>query len=111
MHKLARAAGAADMFSILSDRKERYYLGYPVTFVSAMPSVEANSQICAILGDLQLGAYLGERKGLEIAKSSEAYFKNDQLGVRGRERVAITVFGVGDTSEAGPIVGLITAAA
>ncbi|MHC4460921.1 MAG: phage major capsid protein [Planctomycetota bacterium] len=110
MQKLARAAGAADMFSVLSDRKERYYLGYPVEFVSAMPSVEANSQICALLGDLQLGAYLGERKVLTIEQSSDHLFANNQIAVRGTERVDINAFGVGDTTEAGPIVGLITAA-
>lgn len=111
MYKLARAAGAADLFAILTDKKERFFMGYPVEFVSAMPSAEADSQICALLGDLSLGAYLGERKQLSIAKSSDVYFANDQIGVRGIERVAITVYGVGDTTEAGPVVGLITAAA
>ncbi len=108
MHRLARAAGAADMFSILSDRKERYFMGYLVNFIHAMPSVEANSQICAVLGDLQLGAYLGERRELRIDRSTDVYFANDQIGFRGIERIDINAFGVGDTSEAGPIVGLIT---
>ena len=85
-------------------------MGYPVEFVSAMPSLEADSQICALLGDLQLGAFLGERKQITIAKSTDVFFANDQLGVRGTERISINAYGVGDTSEAGPIVGLITAA-
>lgn len=110
MHKLARGAGAADMFSILTNRKERYFMGYEVVFVSAMPSVEADSQICAILGDLKLGSYLGERRQLEIARSEHRYFENDLIGVRGLERIDINAYGVGDTSEAGPVVGLITAA-
>lgn len=110
MYKLARAAGAADLFAILTDKKERFFMGYPVEFVSAMPSTEANSQVCALLGSLSLGAYLGERKQLSIAKSTDVFFKNDQIGVRGIERVAVTVFGAGDKTEAGPIVGLITAA-
>ena len=110
VYPLARAAGVANIFEILSDRKSRYLYGYPVEFVSAMPSTEANSQICAILGDLQLGAYLGERRQLEIARSSDVYFANDQIGFRGIERVDINAFGVGDTSEAGPIVALIMAA-
>jgi HK97 family phage major capsid protein len=110
MYKLARAAGAADLFSILTSQKERYFMGYPVEFVSAMPSTEANSQICALLGDLSLGAYLGERRMLTIAKSEEVLFKSDQIAFRGTERVDFNAFGVGDTTEAGPIVGLITAA-
>ena len=109
-YALARAAGVANIFEVLSDRKARYLMGYPVEFVSAMPSTEANSQICAILGDLQLGAYLGERKMLQIARSSDVYFANDQIGFRGIERIDINAFGVGDTSEAGPIVALVTAA-
>jgi len=109
MHPLARAAGAADMFAILTSRKERFYMGYPVEFVSAMPSTEGNSQICAILGDLSLGAYLGERRMLTIEKSSEILFKSDQIAFRGTERVDFNAFGVGDTTEAGAIVALITA--
>jgi len=110
MYKLARAAGAADLFAILTDKKQHFFMGFPVEFVSAMPSTEANSQICAVLGDLQLGSYLGERRVLTIAKSNDVYFANDQIGVRGTERIDVNAYGVGDTSEAGPIVGLITAA-
>ena len=110
VYPLAEAAGVANIFEILSDKKGRFLLGYPVEFVSAMPSTEANSQICAILGDLELGAMLGERRELDIAKSDEVFFGNDQIAIRGVERIDITVYGVGDTTDAGPIVGLITAA-
>jgi len=110
MYKLARAAGAADLFAILTDRKERFFMGYPIEFVSCMPSTEANSQICALLGDLKAGAFLGERKQLSIDTSRDVYFANHQLGIRGIERIAINAYGVGDTTEAGQIVGLIMAA-
>ncbi len=111
VYPLAEAAGVANIFEILSDRKARFLLGYEVEFVSAMPSVEANSQICALLGDLQIGAYLGERKVLTIEQNQGLYFANNQLAIRGVERIDINAFGVGDTTDAGPIVGLITAAA
>jgi len=107
---LARAAGVANLFEILGDRKERWLMGYPVEFVSCMPSTEANSQICAVLGDLKMGAYLGERRQLEIARSDQVYFAADQIGFRGIERIDVNAHGVGDTTDAGPIVGLITAA-
>ncbi len=110
VYPLAETAGVANIFEILSDRKDRFLLGYEVVFVSAMPSVEANDQICAVLGDLQLGAFLGERRQLQLARSQDVYFTNDQIGFRGVERIDINAYGVGDTSEAGPIVGLITAA-
>ncbi len=107
---LAETAGVANIFEILSDRKSRYLLGYEVEFVSCMPSTEANSQICAILGDLQLGAMLGERKHLTIESSKDVFFTNNQIAIRGVERIDINAYGVGDTTEPGPIVGLITAA-
>jgi len=110
IHKLAVAAGVANLFEILSPTKQRFFLGYPVEFVSVMPGAEANSQICALLGDLAIGAYLAERRQLTIARSTDVLFRNDQLMIRGTERIAINVYGCGDTSEAGPIVGLITAA-
>ena len=110
MLSLARVAGVANFLELLSPTKQRFFLGYPVEFTSVMPGAEANSQICALLGDLAIGAYIGERRELTIARSTDVLFRNDQLAIRGTERIAINVYGCGDTSEAGPIVGLITAA-
>ena len=110
MHKLARAAGAADMLSILSNVKRRYYLGYPVEFVHAMPYEQANSQICALFGDLRLGAYLGQRRGMFLERSNDVFFQNYKAAILAGQRIDVNAFGVGDTSEAGPIVGLVTAA-
>lgn len=110
VYPLAETAGVANIFEILSDRKGRFLLGYEVQFVSCMPSSEADSQICALLGDLQMGAYLGERKVLSIEQNPGPFFIKNQLAIRGVERIDINAFGVGDTTEPGPIVGLITAA-
>ncbi len=107
---LARAAGNANIFEILSDRKNRYLMGYEIEFISCMPHTEANSQICALLGDLQLGAYLAERKQLSIERSRDVAFTNYQTALLGVERVDVNAFGVGDATNPGPIVGLITAA-
>jgi HK97 family phage major capsid protein len=86
------------------------FRGYPVELVDVMPSSEANSQICALLANLQMGAYLGDRRQMRFDRSREVYFTTDQIGLRATRRHAINVFGVGDTSDAGPIMGLITAA-
>jgi HK97 family phage major capsid protein len=110
VYKLARAAGVANIFEILSNQKGRYLMGYPVEFIHCMPYEAANSQIVAILGDLKLGAYLGERRTLEIARSDEVLFGNDQIAIRGTERIDVAAHGVGDTSEPGAIVALATAA-
>jgi len=110
VYPLAEAAGVANIFEILSNVKGRFLLGYPVEFISAMPSTEADSQICAILGDLELGAMLGERRQLEIARSEDVFFVNDMVALRGSERIDVSAHGVGDKEEPGAIVGLITAA-
>jgi HK97 family phage major capsid protein len=108
--RIAQSAGVANIFEILSDKKSKYFLGYEVEFVHSMPSTAANSQICAVLGDLQAGAYLAERRSLLIEQSRDAYFGSNQLGIRGTERIDINCFGVGDKTNPGSIVGLITAA-
>jgi HK97 family phage major capsid protein len=110
IYPLAETAGVANIFEILSPLKGRFLLGYPVEFVSAMPSIGADSQICAILADLELGAFLGERREMEIARSDEVLFGNDLIAIRGTERIDISAYGVGDKEEPGAIVGLITAA-
>ena len=111
MRKLLQGGAIPDVSSILTRERLRYFLGYPVNFVSpsCMPVTEANNQICAILGDLQLGSFLGERRILTIEQSRDVYFANNQVGVRGTERIDINAYGVGDTSEAGAIVALATA--
>jgi HK97 family phage major capsid protein len=108
IYPLAEKAGVASIFEILSDRKERFLLGYPVEFVGCMPSTEADNQICAILADLELGAYIGERRELEIARSDEVLFGNDLIAIRGTERIDINAYGVGDKAEPGAIVALAT---
>jgi HK97 family phage major capsid protein len=88
----------------------KFLLGYPVDFTPAMPKTEADSQICALLADLRLGAFLGERRTLNIARSDAVHFKTDEIAVRGLQRIGISIYGVGNTVDAGPICGLITAA-
>lgn len=108
MEKLAMAAGGVTMKEVAAGGPARF-LGYDVVFTNAMPKTEANSQVCAILGDLALAADFGERRGLEIAMSDHIHFKSDQIAIRGIERVDINVHDVGNSTLAGPVVGLVTA--
>jgi HK97 family phage major capsid protein len=83
------------------------FLGRQVEFTPAMPSSKEASDHCPLLlANLQQGAWLGDRSSLTIDRSDDVYFGSDRIGIRGRERVAFNNFGVGDTSDAGPIVGL-----
>ena len=111
MYKLADATARANMFEILSGRKEKFFMGYPVEFVAAMPSTEANSQICCLLGDLQMGAYLGERRELRIDRSEHAYFGIGPGRVPRVRANRCQCLRLRDTTNPGPIVGLIMAAA
>lgn len=110
MHKLQVAAGGNTVANIADGGVPRF-LGYPVVLSQVMPTTEANSQICALLGNYQQGSVLGDRRLLSLALSTEYKFAEDQLAIRGTERFDINVHDVGNTTAAGPIVGLITAAA
>ncbi|MFT3745451.1 MAG: phage major capsid protein [Pyrinomonadaceae bacterium] len=95
----------------IEDARNRKFLGYPVVFAKVMPSTEANSQVCAIFGDLSLGARLADRRLFTTAIDESLLFRKDALLFRATSRFDINCsFGVGDTTDAGPIVGLITAA-
>jgi HK97 family phage major capsid protein len=109
MAKLADAAGGNTNETIaVGGPREPLFMGYPVRISQAMPSTTASAQVCALLGDLSQGAFFGDRRGIGISLSEHDAFQNDELALRAVERFDINVFGVGDTTNAGPIVGLIT---
>lgn len=112
MRKLADAAsGNTNETLAMGINREPIFMGYPVRIAQAMPSTEANSQVCALLGDLSQGALFGDRRGIAVSLSEHDAFQADELALRAVSRFDINAFGVGDTIAAGPIVGLITAAA
>ena len=84
--------------------------GYEVVLADVLPKTEANSQLCAYFGALELGATMGDRRPTEIAVSEDRFFEADQIGVRGTTRFDINCHDVGDSSTAGAIVALKTAA-
>lgn len=112
MVALALAAGGVTGTEVIlgAGQMRKIFMAHPVEFTEVMPRAEANSQICALFANLRMGAYLGTRGGIEFATSTDRYFDQGLVAVRGRDRVAINAHGVGDTTKAGPICGLITAA-
>jgi HK97 family phage major capsid protein len=87
------------------------FLGFPVEYVHVMPTAltDTVSTIMAYIGDLSMGALLGNRRGLTIQLSDQRYFEYDQLGIRGTERVNVVIAPqVQDASVAGPIIALKT---
>lgn len=109
MRKLADAAsGNTNETLAMGINREPIFMGYPVRVAQAMPSAVTTSQVCALLGDLSQGALFGDRRGIGVSISEHDAFQADELALRAVSRFDINAFGVGDTSAAGPIVGLIT---
>lgn len=108
MAALAIAAGGTSYTEVMANGFSRNptFMGYPVYFTGAMPSVKAAADHCPLLfGDFKRGCALGDRRMLRVDQSREAYFTTDQTGIRGIERIAFNNYGVGDTANAGPVVG------
>jgi HK97 family phage major capsid protein len=115
MERLAAASGGVTWGEIKAGSgPQPMFLGLPVTISMQMPVTQANTQVCALLGDFSLGAAFGDRQQDSIAFSEHAYvnsesvFERDQIAIRGIERFDINVHDVGSSSSPGPIVGLQT---
>jgi HK97 family phage major capsid protein len=88
------------------------FMGYPVTFTQVLEGdTPALSGLMAVLGDLDLGSYLGSRRQVSIRTLNELYAANDQIGVLGTLRSDSQIHSIGDADDAGCIVGLYNAAA
>lgn len=116
MQALAESTSGTTATEIREGNRTPIFMGYPVVFSQVMPKVEANSQVCAVLGDLRFAAMLGDRRQIAVAVSEHANFETDELTLRGTQRIDINVHDVGNASSTasarvpGPVVGLITAA-
>jgi len=92
-------------------RGQRTYLGYPVVLSNACTGTAAATTLFGVFGDIDVSAKFGQRRGLEIAQSTEVYFATDQIGIRGTQRVDFVVHDVGTASVAGGYVALKTGSA
>jgi HK97 family phage major capsid protein len=114
--KLALAAGGVTSSEVSAGMRTFRFLGYPVQFAQVLPKAEANSQVCALLGDLALASKFGDRRQTTVFLDPYSKTATDQLQIRGTQRIDINVHDVGNASatasarQAGPVVGLITAA-
>lgn len=87
------------------------FLGYPVRFAQVMNSTltaQTSTEGLCYFGDLQMGALLGDRRGISIMVSDQRYFEYDQLAIRGTERLDITICSRGSSTVPGAIIGLET---
>lgn len=111
MLRLMIASGGVTAAEVASGAafKNRTFLGYPVEVTQVMPKTDANSQVPCFFGDLALASDFGDRQQTSIATSEHVFFSSNEMAIRGIERVDINNHDVGSATEAGPIVGLLTA--
>lgn len=120
MYDLMADAGGNTVQSLAAGAPPQF-MGYPVIFTQVMPKTEANSQVCALLGDLALAADFGDRRQMTLSFAREGtvssvnLFEQECFAIKGVERFDINVHDVGNAHATaasrvpGPIVGLITA--
>lgn len=107
MARLQLAAGGNSVVD-LGNGPVMQFMGYPVTFVQALPSTVAASTKFAYFGDLSMAATKGTRRGVTVAADSSRYFEFDQTAIRSTLRYDINVHERGTASITGPIVCLAT---
>jgi HK97 family phage major capsid protein len=85
------------------------YLGYPIVVSQVLPTStgDLNNLPMLFFGDLSKAATMGERRGITVKRDDSIKFVEDQIALKATERIDINVHDLGDTSTAGPIVGLI----
>jgi HK97 family phage major capsid protein len=110
MEKLMLASGGVTAAEVAAGRRTLLFMGYPVHISQKMPKTEANSQVPVLFGDLRLASDFGDRRQTTIAFSEHAAFTTDEIAIRGTERFDINNHDVGNTTDAGPVVGLVLAA-
>lgn len=87
------------------------YLGFPVEISPSMPTATTTlvNKIMLFFGDVGMAVAFGDRRGMTVARSTEYKFAEDQIAIKATERFDINVHDIGDTTAAGPLVGLIGA--
>jgi len=104
-----KAAAGGNTLVDLAGRPASAYLGDEIVISQSMPTSTGDLSDVAMIvyGDLSMGCTFGDRQGFEIEILRERYAEYRQIGVQAVERFDIVAHGLGDTSDAGPIVALI----
>ncbi|MEN1680335.1 MAG: phage major capsid protein [Planctomycetota bacterium] len=107
LEPIIEAAGGNSKREV-EDATRPFYKGYPVNLTDEMPKTSGNAQVPVLFGSFFDAVLLGEREGIEIATSDQAFWTEDQIGIRGHEAYDIAVHDAGNGSVAGAYVGLLT---
>lgn len=111
IQRLKYAAGgttAEDLGNGVADT----FLGYPVQLVHVMNSTLGAdaSQVKVLFGNVGLSSIYARRRDFSVRLFDQVYATTDQLLLQGTMRFDINHHSLGDTSTAGPVIALKTAA-
>ena len=109
MVRVLASAGGNTIADLQAGDGGARFLGRPVYFTDQMPKTTAVSTVCALFGTFEMGAILGERTGITMARSDDYAFLNDVTTLKATTRYDIEVHAGGDATNAGAYVGLSTA--
>lgn len=109
---IALAAGAGGGALYVADWNgvmTPYFSGFPVVMCAKLPTVTTSlsGKVMLAFGDMYQGAVLGERRGITIKRSTDAYLHHDQLAILGTERFTANIHDMGDNSNAGSLAVLV----
>ena len=109
MERLAHAQGGVTR-SETEAGSQLSFLGYPVVITQVANSTLTAQASTVILGfgDLRLASTFGDRQAMEVQTSSERFFDQDQVAIRGVERFDFVAHDLGNASTAGAFVALKT---
>jgi HK97 family phage major capsid protein len=108
--RLQAAAGGNTPVTLEDGFPRMTYLGYPVHFTNQMPTATAVSTVSLLFGAFNQASIIGDRGGIVIKQSEHLNFDQDVLAVLATTRYDINWHDVGDSSNAGAVVALKTAA-
>ena len=104
------SAGGNTVMTLQEGAGNARFLGYPVNFSDRMPTATAAATVAALFGSFPMAVTLGDRMGVNIARSDDYAFLNDMTTIRATARYDIKVHEPGTSSAAGAYVALKTAA-
>lgn len=113
MANLANAGGGTTAETLAAGPGQRMFMGFPVRFAQVLTKATGDtaSTVLCYVGDLRMSAVMGVRRGVTVATSSDVYFADDSIGIRGTERFHIVIHETGtSTVGTGTIVALKTPA-
>ncbi len=104
-----KAAAGGNTVLTLEGKPRDEWLGEDIVKSQVMPKVTTalNNLAMLVYGDLRQGSTFGDRRGFAVQILRERYAEYRQIGIIGWQRFDINVHGLGDNTNAGPIVGLI----